>query len=107
MATATPRPRRSAGATVERLGPVQALGHALQRALVLGVLQNLPGGVAAFAQDVLAAEFERIDLERAGDHVGVALIGPHQLGNAEAAQRSAGGTLCRARKESIQTLSMS
>ena len=89
MATAKPRPRRKrAGAAVERLGPVQPLGHAVERALVLGVLQDLAGGVRpAFAQDVLAAEFERIDLERARDHVGVALIGPHQLGNAEAAQR--------------------
>ena len=43
---------------------------------------------AAFAQDVLAAEFDRVDAELARDQVGVALIGPDELRNAEAAQRA-------------------
>src|SRR3981081_946509 len=38
------------------------------------------------AQNIRAAERERIDAERARDQVGVALIGPDQLRNAEAAQ---------------------
>ena len=45
------------------------------------------------AQDVPAPELERVDAERARDDVGLALVGPHQLRNAEAAQRAAGGRL--------------
>ena len=77
---------QGASAAVEGLGPIQPLRHAVERALVLGVFQDLAGGVrTAFAQDVLAPEFERIDLERPRDHVGVALIGPHQLLNTKTA----------------------
>jgi len=77
-----------AGAALERFAPVQPLGHAIEHGLELGVLHDLAGGVRPpLAQEVLAAELERIELERARDHVGVALVGPHQLRNAEAAQR--------------------
>ncbi len=75
-------------AVVERFAPVQPLGHAVEHGLELGVLHDLAGGLRSpFVQEVLAAELERIELERARDHVGVALVGPHQLRNAEAAQR--------------------
>ena len=38
--------------------------------------------------EVLPAELDRIHLQRPRHHVGVALIGPHQLRHAEAAQRA-------------------
>ena len=40
------------------------------------------------AQDVAAPELDRIDAERSGDDVGLPLVGPHQLRDAEAAQRA-------------------
>ena len=61
----------------------------VQHLLDRGVLDDGAGGVrAALAQQVLAAELDRIELERARHHVGVALVGPHQLRHAEAAQRA-------------------
>ena len=69
-----------AGAAVERLFPVEPLGDAIEHLLDRGVLQDRAGRMrAAVAQQILLAEFERIALERARDHVGVAFIGPHQL----------------------------
>ena len=71
----------------ERLAPIEPLRHALEHGIELGIAHDLAGCLRApFAQQVLAAELERIELERARDHVGVALVGPHQLRNAEAAQ---------------------
>ena len=78
-----------AGALVERLRPVHPLEHAVHHLLDRGILDDRAGGVrAALAQQVLAAELDRIELERARDHVGVALVGPHELRHAEAAQRA-------------------
>ena len=87
-ATANPRPRRTAPVPRSNgLLPIEPLGDAVEDFLDRGVLQDRTGGLrAAVAQQVLLAEFERIALERARDHVGVALIGPHQLRNTEAAQ---------------------
>src|SRR5262249_42703701 len=78
-----------AAAAVEGLAPVEPFRHAGERALVLGVLDDLAGGMwPALAHDVLPAELERVELERARDHVGVALVAPHQLRDSEAAQRT-------------------
>ncbi len=43
---------------------------------------------AAVVQHVLAAELDRIDVERAGHHVGVALVGEDELRHAKTAQRA-------------------
>ncbi len=76
-------------AAVERLRPIEPFGHALERGLVLGVLEDRSSRLwAALAQHIAAAELERINLESARDHVGVTLIRPHQLRDAEAAQRA-------------------
>src|SRR5204863_9670898 len=45
---------------------------------------------APLAQEVPAAELHRVDAELARDQVGVALVGPHELRDAEAAQRPGG-----------------
>ncbi len=89
---AMPRPRlHPAGSAVERRVPVHALGDAVQHLVDRRVFHDRAGRVrAAIAQDVAAAEFQRIDAEFARDQVGVAFIGPDQLRNAEAAQRARG-----------------
>src|SRR6202043_398380 len=54
-----------------------------------GILHRRAAGLRpALAQNVLAAEFDRIDAELARDQVGVALVGPDQLRNAKTAQRA-------------------
>ncbi len=87
---AMPRPRR--------IVPLPRSNGALQfmRAAIASSTSAMRGVLhggaarlrAALAQDVLAAELDRIDAELARDQVGVALIGPDQLRNAEAAQRA-------------------
>ena len=87
---ATPRPRRFAPvAAIERRAPVQARSDRVEHPVDRGIAHDGAAGVrAAVAQDVLAAKLDRIDAERARDHVGVALVGPNELRNAEAAQRA-------------------
>ena len=76
-------------ALVERLGPLHPLEHLVHHLLDRMVLQDLAGGVrTSLDGEVLPAEFDRIHLQRPRHHVGVALIGPHQLRHAEAAQRA-------------------
>ena len=78
-----------AAAAVERRAPVHARRRAHRAPLDRGVVHHGAGRLRpAFAQDVLAAEFDRIDAELARDQVGVALVGPDKLRNAEAAQRA-------------------
>ncbi len=72
---------------IEGRVPIEPLGDGVEHLLDCHVLQDGAGGVrAAGAQQVLLAEVERIALKRTRDHIGVALIGPHQLRDAEAAQ---------------------
>src|SRR4029077_2355559 len=47
----------------------------------------------ALAQEVPAAELDGVDAEAARHHVGVALVGPHELRDAEAAQRAGRGQI--------------
>ena len=78
-----------AAAAVERRAPVHSCGQRIEHALDRGVAHHRAARMgAAVAQDVLAAELDRVDAERARDQVGVALVGPHQLRDAEAAQRA-------------------
>ena len=87
---ATPRPRRSVPLPRSN-GALQFMrcGERIEHRGDRGVLHRRAGRLrAALAQDVLAAELDRVDAELARDQVGVALIGPHQLRNAEAAQRA-------------------
>ena len=87
---ATPRPRRTT--PVPRSNGADQFRRAASVSSTRSIAASCIGGAgrlrAAFAQDVLAPELDRIDPESAGDHVGVALVGPHQLRNAEAAQRA-------------------
>ncbi len=89
IAIATPRPRRSVPRP-RSSGFFQFSRSATRSSRVSSGApcdQRAGGLRPAFAQHVLAAELDRVELERARDHVGVALIGPDQLRNAEAAQR--------------------
>ncbi len=87
---AMPRPRRTtplprSNGALQFMRAASGIEHALDR----GVAHDRAAGVrAAVAQDVAAAELDRIDAERPRDHVGVALVGPDQLRDAEAAQRT-------------------
>ena len=87
---AMPRPRRSVPLPrLESLAPVHPGGEAIEHRLDGGILHGSAGRLrAAFAQNVVAAERDRIEPKRPRHHVGVALVGPHQLRNAEAAQRA-------------------
>ena len=89
-ADARPRGRGAdAVAAIERRRPVHARGERVEHALDRRILHDRAGRLrAAFAQDVAAAEFDRVDAELARDQIGVALIGPDELRNAEAAQRA-------------------
>ena len=88
-AAPAPAAAAAAAAAVERRRPVHPRRHRLQHLRDRGVAHRRAGRLrAALAQQVAAAELERIDAELARDEVGVALIGPHQLRNAEAAQRA-------------------
>src|SRR5438876_408487 len=76
-----------AGAAIEGLAPADPLSETVEHRLGRGVLHNRAGGVRpAIAQQVLAAELDRVEAESAGDQIGVAFIGPHQLRHAEAAE---------------------
>ena len=67
--------------------PAQPVGDVIEHGFDRGVLENCAGCLrAAVAQHVLAAELERVDVQRARHHVGVALVGKSQLRHAEAAQ---------------------
>ena len=85
-----PRPRlhRSVAAFERRL-PVHAQRQTIEHRLNGRILHQRAGCLrTAFAQHVLAPELDRIELERPRHHVGVALVGPDQLRNAESAQRA-------------------
>ena len=85
---AAPAPHH-AGAAVEWRTPVHARRDGLQYFGDGGVPHRGAGRLRpVLAQDVVAAKRQRIDAERARNQIGVALIGPHQLRNAEAAQRA-------------------
>src|ERR1019366_7841230 len=91
---AAPAPHHALAA-VEWRFPVEPLGDAVEHLLDGGVFQDGAGRLwAAVAQQVLLAELERIALERARDHVGMALVSPHSLRNAEAAQRASRRQIC-------------
>ena len=78
-----------AGAAIERCAPAHARGDGVEHLGDGGVLHRGAARLRpAFAQNILAAEFDRIDAEFARDQVGVALVGPDQLRNAETAQRA-------------------
>ena len=82
---AAPAPHRPAAA-LERRVPFHPRRHALEHLVDRGIAHHGAGRLrAAVAQDVAAAEFDGIELERARHQVGVALVGPYQLRNAEAA----------------------
>ena len=89
---AMPRPRRTvpvprSNGFFQSISAASAFEHLLDR----GVLHHGAGRLRpAFAQQVPAAELDRVDAELARDQVGVALVGPHQLRDAEAAQRAGG-----------------
>ncbi len=79
------------GAAIELLIPPHARGERVEHFGDCGVLHGGAARLRApFAQDVLAAELDRIEVERARKQIGVALIGPDQLRYAEAAQRAGG-----------------
>ena len=81
-------PDRSAAA-LERPLPVHEHLDPVEHLAERRVLHDGAGRLrAAVAQQVLAAERERVELQLARDHVGVALVGPDELRNAEAAQRA-------------------
>ena len=90
MAMPKPRPRRitpvpRSNGCDQFMRSRTAIHHPLE----LRVLEHLPRGVlATVAHQVLAPELDRIELERARDHVGVALERPGDLRQAEAAQRA-------------------
>ena len=88
---AMPRPRRTVPLPRSN-GPAPVHPHAPARSSTASIAASCMTRAgrlrAAVAQDVLAAELDRVELERARDHVGVALVGPHQLRDAEAAQRA-------------------
>ena len=87
---AMPRPRRIVPLPRSK-GSRQSMrcGEPVEHRLDRGVAHDRAGRLRpAVAQDVLAAKLERIEAERAGDQIGVALIGPNELRNAEAAQRA-------------------
>ena len=87
---AMPRPLLDrAGAALEGLVPVHQRCAALQHLLDRRVLHDGAGRLrAAFAQQVPAAELDRVDAQLARHQVGVALVGPDELRDAEAAQRA-------------------
>ena len=77
-----------APAPIERAGPVHPPGQFVQHIGDGVFLHDRAGRLRpALAQDILLPELQRVDAELAGDHVGVALVGPAQLWNAEAAAR--------------------
>jgi hypothetical protein len=82
--TAMPRPRRMLPSPRSN-GPGQLVQHAVDVGIHERRADRLRPPVL---QDVPAAVFQRVDAEFAGDQVGVALIGPDQLRNAEAPQRA-------------------
>ena len=75
-------------AALERPAPVHAQRDAIEHRRNRSILHQGAGRLrAAVAQEVLAPKLDRVELERARHHVGVALIGPDELRDAEAAQR--------------------
>ena len=89
-ANAMPRPRLTvplprSNFSDQRMPVGDVFEHRFERR----ILEDRAGRLRpAVAQHVLAAELERIDLQRARHHVGVALIGEGELRHAEAAQRA-------------------
>ncbi len=78
-----------AAAAIEGRRPVQSRRERVEHLGDRRILHRGAGRLwAALAQDIPATERERIDIEGARNQVGVALIGPDQLRNAEAAQRA-------------------
>ena len=78
-------------AAVERGVPAHALAHMVEHRLDGSVAQDGAARLrSAFAQQVLAPELDRLDAERARNHVGMALVGEGELGKTEAAQRAGG-----------------
>ena len=88
--SAIPRPRRMV--PLPRSNgrvPLHPLRQPVEHRLDGGVLHHGAGRLrAAVAQDVPAPELDRVDPERARHDVGVALVGPHELRDAKAAQRA-------------------
>ena len=93
MAMASPRPRRTVPLPRSKGSPqIIRWGDPFQHLFEGRVGERRAGGVlAAFAHDVLAPEFERVDLERPRHHVGVALIGPDELGTPKPRSAPDGG----------------
>jgi hypothetical protein len=85
IAMAKPRPRLTVPVPLSN-GLDHSLQHLVHHLLDRRVLQDLSGRMrAALMHDVFPAELHRVHVQRAGHHVGVAFVGPHQLRHAEAA----------------------
>src|SRR3981081_20290 len=84
MATASPRPRRMVPVPRSNGLPPIIRAAACSSTLSTGPARSVlarraGGGTAPLALDVLAVKIERVDLQRPRHHVGVGLVGPHQL----------------------------
>jgi len=92
---AMPRPRRRVpAAAVVWFSPLQQLGRAVEHLLDRRVAPSACRSPAAgLRARIPAPELDRIDAELARDHVGVALVGPDELRDAEARSAPAGGRL--------------
>ena len=91
IAMAKPRPRLMVGRLPRSNGCDQFIrSSTLSITFSTGAsLRTVPVACGrAFVDDVLAAELDRIDLQRARHHVHVAFVGPDELRHAEAAQRA-------------------
>ena len=76
-------------ASIKRTIPFKQDGKAVEDLLDRRVAHQRAGRLRPpVAQQVPAAKLDRIDSQLARHHVGVALVGPHQLRDAEAAQRA-------------------
>ena len=74
---------------IKRLVPAHARGDPHQHFFEFGIAHRGAGRMfIALAQDVATSEFKRVDLQRAGNDVGMTFVGPHQLRNAKAAKRT-------------------
>ncbi len=87
---ATPRPRRTT--PLPRSNGADQLMRAASVSSTRSIAASRIGVPVACGRPsrrmLRAAELDRVDAERARDQVGVALVGPDQLRNAEAAQRA-------------------
>src|ERR1700730_16223307 len=76
-------------APVEGCAPAHPLGNGFEHLRDRGIANDGAGCLrSALANDVPAAKFAGIDPQFARHDVGVTLVGPHELRNAEAAHRA-------------------